>query len=102
MRHWTDEDSDYDRGIITNGNRFGGTAAGVGEEYDSSLPYPATNAWSHIVVTYSKAAGEAVIYYNGDQHETRTIVEDAGSQYNFVGLNAPPEKEGYSFVGCIA
>ena len=101
------DDGGYDRAIITRDSRFGGTAAGVGTAYSSSVSYPAVDEWSHIVVTYSKATGQSVIYKNGGgsvaggEQQTVNVASDSQSTFA-LGLNAPPTHAGHSFVGCIA
>ena len=72
--------------------RYGGIAAGVGTTYVSSLEIPALGEWVHIVATFSKSNGTAVVYRNGGilangTQQTIAIVDDSGSVYTDVGLN---------------
>ena len=100
------DDGGYDRALYLN--RWGGIAAGVGEEYVSTVSNPNLNEWTQIIVTYSKSAGKAVIYKhtaNGNEELQKVnIAADSGHVDTDIGLNALSglNVNGHNFVGCIA
>ena len=60
----------YDRGVILYDDRFGGGVAPIpGRTYNSGLPAPTLNQWSHVVVVY-RQGGESVAFLNGVKSNT--------------------------------
>ena len=55
----------YDRGVIVHDERFGGGVAPIpGATYNSGLPAPTLNEWSHVVVVY-RQDGVSTAFLNG-------------------------------------
>ena len=68
-RGWlvSSDNGGYDRGVILHDARFsGGVAAIPGTAYNSGLPSPPLNQWSHVVVVY-RQGGESAAYLNGNR-----------------------------------
>ena len=106
----THDDWEFDRAIMVYDSRFDGIAAGVGGLYTSTVDEPALDEWTHIVVTWSKANGEAVVYKNGGSladdgtQQIVSIVDDSGSVYTRVGLNGAGDYRGtidHEIEGCF-
>ena len=98
------DDLGFDRTIMAYDGRFGGLAVGVGTTYVSELESPALDEWVHIVATFSKSNGEAVVYRNGGDlangtQQTIAIADDSGSVYTDVGLNGVREYYGVGMLG---
>ena len=97
----------WDRGIVLyDAAQYGGLAVGVGSPYTSTISYPTTNEWTQIVVTYSKALGQAVVYkHSGSVYQEMqqvSIVGDSGSTETQIGLNGLNLANNFEFIGCIA
>ena len=62
----------YDRGVIVHDERFGGGVAPIpGATYNSGLPAPTLNEWSHVVVVY-RQGGESAAFLNGVKSNTHS------------------------------
>ena len=62
----------YDRGVIVHDSRFGGGVAPIpGAAYNSGLPAPTLNEWSHVVVVY-RQGGESAAFLNGVKSNTHS------------------------------
>ena len=62
----------YDRGVILHDGRFGGGVAPIpGATYNSGLPAPTLNEWSHVVVVY-RQGGESAAFLNGVKSNTHS------------------------------
>jgi len=107
-RNWIlgHDDGGYDRAILSNDDRFGGLAMGLGTSYSSTLGTPSLGEWVHIVATYS-ANGVATLYKNGGDlaggsQQSRTVTSDSGSHHERVGLNGLEQHSNHQVVGCFA
>ena len=62
----------YDRGVVVHDYRFGGGVAPIpGAAYNSGLPAPTLNEWSHVVVVY-RQGGESAAFLNGVKSNTHS------------------------------
>ena len=61
----SDNGGGWDRSIIVHDSRFGGGVAAIpGTVYESGLPAPTLNEWSHVVVVY-RQDGVSTAFLNG-------------------------------------